>query len=225
MYKVLVADPAWPFKDKLPGAGRGAAKNYKTQSISEIMRMELPPLADDCALFLWRVASMQQEALDVIKAWGFRPPEREVIWLKKTREGRRWFGMGRVVRAEHEVCLIAIKGHPHVQNHSVRSTFTTEEALVQLAPDFEGLSAKVPDGVNGKYRHSAKPEEFFDIVECLFPGPYAEINARRHRAGWHCTGNELEPLSVPSKPLMGSGGPGVCKCNEYETCPVCLERR
>ncbi len=28
-YRVLTADPPWPFKDKLPGKGRGAAKHYQ----------------------------------------------------------------------------------------------------------------------------------------------------------------------------------------------------
>lgn len=186
MHRVLCADPAWPFNDKLPGTTRGAARNYKTMSIPEIMRMPLPPMADDCALFLWRVAAMQQEALDVIYAWGFNAPQREVVWLKKTITGKRWFGMGRVVRAEHEICLIATRGKPRVQNHSVRSTFVTEEPLIDRAPDFAGLSAPVG-------RHSEKPEIFYDVVQELFPGPYAELFARRRRTGWTCIGDELPP--------------------------------
>lgn len=174
MHKVLCADPAWPFKDKLPGRNRGAARNYKLMTVAQIMRMPLPDLADDCVLFLWRVAAMQQAALDVIYAWGFEPPQREVVWLKKTANGLRWFGMGRVVRAEHEVCLIATRGRPVVKNHSVRSAFVT---------DFEGLSAPVG-------RHSEKPEAFYAIVETLYDGPYAELFARRQRPGWTCLGDE-----------------------------------
>lgn len=175
MHKVLCADPAWPFKDKLPGKNRGAARNYKLMSVRDICRFPLPPLADDCVLFLWRVAAMQQEALAVISMWGFEPPQREVIWLKKTPYGNRWFGLGRVVRAEHEVCLIATRGKPIVKNHSVRSTFVT---------DLEGLSAPVG-------RHSEKPEEFYRIVETLYDGPYVELFARRPREGWTTLGDEL----------------------------------
>lgn len=249
LHRFLTVDPAWPFKDKLPGETRGAARNYRTQTISEIMRMELPPLDDDCVLALWRVASMQQEALDVIKAYGFRPPEREVVWLKKTVHGRRWFGMGHVVRAEHEICLIAIKGHPRVKNHSTRSTFVTEEPLIELAPDLAGFSARVPQYVNAngklRYKHSQKPEVFFDICEGMFEGPYAETNARRQRPGWTCVGDEMpspadeinaaiggvpvagvyglgERYPGPPELLEGSGGLGICKCNEYETCLVCI---
>lgn len=222
MHKVLCVDPAWLFKDKLPGKNRGAARNYKLMSWRDIARMPLPELADDCVLFMWRVAALQADALKVIDVWGFEPPQREVIWLKKTVNGNRWFGMGRVVRAEHEVCLIATRGRPKVKNHSVRSTFVTEV-------DFEGLSATVG-------RHSEKPEEFYAIVETLYDGPYVELFARRQRPGWTCLGDEMPPVEYAVGErypgfedqvvcLEGSGGPGVCRCNEYETCAVCLEKR
>jgi len=175
-FRVLCADPPWPFRDKLPGKNRGAASNYPLLSIRDLCRLPLPPLADDCVLFMWRVASMQSEALRVIDAWGFDQPQREVVWLKKTSNGNRWFGMGRVVRAEHEICLIAMRGRPIVKSHSVRSTFVTDV-------DLEGISAIV-----GK--HSAKPETFYGIIETLFDGPYCELFARRQRPGWTCLGNE-----------------------------------
>lgn len=173
MYRVICADPPWKFGDRLPGPSRGAEKNYACLSAAEICTFPLPPLTDDCTLFLWRVASMQQEALDVIRAWDFTL-KTEIVWLKKTSHGNRWFGMGRTVRAEHEICLVAQRGRPETLSHSVRSTFVT---------DCEGLSAPVG-------RHSAKPEEFYRIVESLRAGPYCELFARRQRAGWTCLGDQ-----------------------------------
>ncbi len=117
---------------------------------------------------------MQQEALDVARMWGFTV-KTEIVWLKKTAHGNRWFGMGRVLRAEHETCLVATRGRPNILSHSVRSTFVTE---------FEGLSAPVG-------RHSEKPEAFYRAVESLTAGPYVEVFARRHRPGWTCLGDEL----------------------------------
>src|SRR5688572_18216608 len=117
---------------------------------------------------------MQQYALDVVRFWGFEVKS-EIVWLKKTEHGRRWFGMGRTVRAEHEVCIVATRGRPRVKNHSVRSTFVT---------DWSGISAAAG-------RHSEKPEEFYNIVESLFDGPYVELFARRQRPGWTCLGNEV----------------------------------
>ena len=170
---VLVADPPWRFGDKLPGNGRGAAKHYPTLSAAELCRFPLPPLAKDAHLFLWRVASMQQEALDVGRVWGFAL-KAELVWRKQTSKGKRWFGMGRRVRMEHEVCLIFARGRPAVLDHSIRSVF----------------DAPVPGD-----RHSAKPDAFFDIVHrlCGAPTPdtHVELFARQVRNGWSTYGNEL----------------------------------
>ena len=166
-YAVLCADPPWQFNDRLPGPSRGAEKNYACLSLSELCAFPLPPLADDCTLFLWRVASMQEEALSVIRAWHFAL-KTEIVWVKITDNGARWFGMGRTVRGEHETCLIATRGKPVTLDKSIRSTFT----------DIVG-------------RHSEKPESFYKIVERLRAGPYCELFARRQREGWTCMGNEL----------------------------------
>lgn len=169
-FKVLSADPPWRFGDKLPGKSRGAAKNYKTLSVEEICKFGLPPLSSDCVLFLWRVSAMQEEALKVCRAWGFIPYA-ELVWQKRTKHGKKHFGMGRIVRASHETCLIGVREkRPKVKKKNVRSTFDA------------------PVG-----RHSQKPEAFYDLIESLFDGPYVELFARRHRPGWVCFGNELPP--------------------------------
>lgn len=171
---VLVADPPWKFGDKLPGPKRGADKHYPTMTIADLCRFPLPELADHAHLFLWRVASMQQEALDVIRMWGFALKS-ELVWRKQTTRGRRWFGMGRRVRMEHETCLIATRGSPPVMDHAVRSVF----------------DAVVPEG-----KHSRKPPEFFAIVERLCgaadPSTHVELFARLTRPGWATYGNELD---------------------------------
>jgi len=168
-FRVLVADPPWQFGDKLPGATRGAESNYKCMSLDDVRKFKLPPLADDAILLLWRVSAMQEEALSVCRAWGF-VPKSEIIWRKRTASGKRHFGMGRYVRAEHETCLIGSRGRGNlvVKRRNVRSVFSA------------------PTG-----RHSEKPECFFDLVEQWLEGPYAELFARRKRAGWLCLGDEL----------------------------------
>lgn len=169
-FGVLVADPPWQFGDTLPD-GRGAEDNYKTLSLSELVKFPLPTMAADSTLFLWRVASMQHEALYVLNAWGF-VLKTEIVWLKRTKYGKRWFGMGRTVRAEHETCLIATRGRPITLDKSIRSTFEAKAG-----------------------RHSEKPEEFFTIVERLRQGPYCELFARRVRQGWTCLGDEIKEVT------------------------------
>ena len=62
----------------------------------------------DCLLLLWRVAAMQQEALDVARAWGFTV-KTELVWEKLTKTGKPHFGMGHYLRGSHEVCLLATR--------------------------------------------------------------------------------------------------------------------
>lgn len=174
-YRVLVADPTWPFGDKL--GARGSEAKYKTQlSLEEIKNFRLPPLADDCVLFLWRVASMQEEAFAVARAWGFVPNKGEMVWHKKTKYGKDHFGMGRIVRSSHESCILATRGRPQIKRKDQRSLF----------------SAPVPCDENGRTIHSAKPNEFFEIVASLYDGPRVSLFERTQREGFFCIGDEME---------------------------------
>ncbi len=166
--RVLVADPPWLFRDSLPGKGRGAEKHYDCLSLPDIAGFDLPPLLDDCYLFLWRVAAMSEEAFAVCRAWGF-VPKAELVWLKRTKHNKRHFGMGHHLRAEHEACIVATRGKPKPRSRAIRTTF----------------SAKTGP-------HSRKPDEFYRLVEAFSDGPYTELFARRHQPGWQCLGNELE---------------------------------
>lgn len=166
----LSADPPWQLGDSLPGPGRGAAKHYSTLSMFELQRFPLPPLKPDSLLFLWVVESMQEEGLRLARAWGFTP-KTSGIWLKKTKTGKRHFGMGRYLRAEHERFIVAARGQAKnlILDKSVRSVFEGEAG-----------------------EHSAKPKEFYELVERLMPGPHGELFARARREGWYNYGNEVE---------------------------------
>jgi N6-adenosine-specific RNA methylase IME4 len=166
-YRVLVADPPWQFGDKLPGKSRGAEKNYSVLTLEQIKNYPIPEMFDDALLLLWRVSSQVEEAYSVARAWGF-VPKSEIVWRKKTKNGLVHFGMGRYVRAAHETCIVATRGHFKPRNLSQRSIFDA------------------PTGI-----HSEKPQAFYDIVETLSGGPYAELFARKPRIGWTQWGDEL----------------------------------
>lgn len=82
------------------------------------------------------------------------------------------FGMGRLFRQTHEICLIGIsdnKIYKQLKNKSQRS--------VSLAPNL---------------RHSSKPEDLQNSLDEMFPnGNRLELFARRHRKDWICLGNEI----------------------------------
>lgn len=168
-FRAVCADPPWPFGDKLPGGGRGAAKHYETMSIDDICSLELPPIGNDALLFLWRVSAMQEEALRVARAWGFRPVS-EIVWVKTGADGAVRMGMGRYVRAAHESCLVATRGQGRllIKHHGIPSVFMASRGA-----------------------HSAKPEAFYELVERLAEGPFLELFARRTRPAWTCIGTDL----------------------------------
>ena len=176
---VVVADPPWRFGDSLPGDGRGAVKHYPTLPARDIEALRLPPIAGDALLFLWRVASMQEEALRVCRAWGFRPVS-EIVWAKTNADGRPRMGMGRYVRCAHETCIIATRGRgiTLIDSKAVPSWFTASRG-----------------------KHSSKPAVFFTLIERLARGPYLELFAREERAGWTTVGNEIgSVLDLPLAP-------------------------
>lgn len=178
VYRVLVADPPWRFGDSLPGGGRGAAKKYPCLTTQQIEAFQIPTMADDSLLFLWRVAAMPWDALRVAKAWGFEPKS-EIVWVKGGVVGGKLkprLGMGRYVRNCHETALICTRGRglDLIKSHAVPS--------VILAPRGE---------------HSTKPDEFYDLVDSLVEGPVAELFARRQRPGWDCYGNNVAGHVVP----------------------------
>lgn len=200
--RVLTADPAWMFNDKLPGANRGAAKNYREQYLDDIINrrnfeFDWPALDDDCILFLWRVASQADEAYDVMRGWGFEPKS-EIVWCKYTKNGKKWMGMGRTGRQSHEICIIGTRGRSAnvMQDLGVRSTFDAK------VPCYEHNHPKVLAGKAkaGDYIHSGKPEEFRDLVTRMVKGPYVELFGRRTRPGWYVKGNEV--WDGKSKTLM-----------------------
>jgi N6-adenosine-specific RNA methylase IME4 len=82
------------------------------------------------------------------------------------------FGMGRLFRQSHEICLIGINNtsiYNKLQNKSQRS--------ISFAPNL---------------KHSSKPERLQDSLDTMFVGcDKIEMFARRERAGWLCLGNEV----------------------------------
>lgn len=212
MFKTLIADPAWKFNDKLPGESRGAGNNYKVLTLDDICNIQIPEMQKDSWLFLWRVSSQVEEAYRVVRAWGF-VPKSEIVWLKLTKNGLPWFGMGRSVRASHETCIIATRGSPKPAVRNIRSRFEAEEPIVRV-PAFDVWSddaaplelgtrfeAKVPVDAGNDYIHSAKPPIFHSIVEQLTgEGPRAELFARRYTPGWSCYGDQLSVLWPATDP-------------------------
>ena len=176
-FQTIIADPPWNFSDSLTMSKvkRGAKANYKTLKNSDIISLPIKDIAaKNSILALWVPSSLLQEGLDTMKSWGFTQKQ-TVIWVKTKKKADKIvdclsFGMGRLFRNCHEICLIGTRGSPYknLKNKSQRT--------VHFASNL---------------KHSQKPEALQDMLELMFRGKNKlELFARRERAGWFCYGNE-----------------------------------
>ena len=98
-YNIIYADPAWSYKDKRdkhPRLCGGASVHYNTMTIENIKNLPVNDIADDnCMLFMWATFPNLQEALDVIKSWGFKYKTLGFSWIKTNKKnGKPFFGIG-----------------------------------------------------------------------------------------------------------------------------------
>lgn len=176
-YAVIYADPPWNFRnysDK--GAGRNATSHYSCMDFQDIVKLQPGRFAcDDCVLFLWATDPLLPKAIELIDKWGFTYKTVAFYWAKTNKHvnpeeltSRDFFtGLGYWTRANPEQCLLATRGSPKRLSKSVRR-------LV----------------ISPRREHSRKPDEIYDRIEQLVPGPYLEMFARQSRAAWDSWGNQ-----------------------------------
>lgn len=160
----IVLDPPWDWGDEgdVSQFGRGDP-TYATMPIADIAALPVGDwVADDAHLYLWITNRSLPKGFGLLKDWGFRYVT-TLTWVKPS------FGMGNYYRGSTEHVLFGVRG-----------------SLPLLRKDV-GTHFAAPRGA----QHSAKPEEFYRMVETCSPGPWREHFARRDRKGWYCTGVEL----------------------------------
>lgn len=172
-YQIIYADPAWSYQNGSVPQG-GVSAQYKTMTLEDIKNLRVSEISDkNCVLFLWATFPMLQEAMEVIKAWGFKYKTLGFSWIKTNKkDGRPFFGVGYYAKSNCEVCLMAVKGkvHPMVISNKVSSCVITP-----------------------RREHSRKPDEVREkIVELFGDLPRIELFARQKTAGWDSWGNEIE---------------------------------
>ncbi len=187
-YAAILADPPWRFKTySAAGLGRSAEAWYDCLSIDEICAIPVENLAaPDCVLFMWTTDPFLRESFRVLDAWGFTYKTVGFYWAKRSHEligesnnvnelgsyrsVERWpIGTGYWTRANPEQCLLATRGNPKRVHSDVPKLI--------VAPRRE---------------HSRKPDEVYDRIERLVPGPYIELFARNRRPGWDALGDEAD---------------------------------
>jgi N6-adenosine-specific RNA methylase IME4 len=143
---------------------------YPSMTVDEIKALQVPA-ADNAHLYLWTTNGYLREAFDVVKAWGFQYST-TLVWAKNVMGG----GLGGAFGISTEYVLFCRRGSLKAHGRVGGTWFNW----------------KRPYDERGKPRHSAKPANFYALVEDVSPGPYLELFAREKRPGWHVWGNEVE---------------------------------
>jgi N6-adenosine-specific RNA methylase IME4 len=177
MFQTVVADPPWnTMAGPLTGReGFGDARKskplpYPTMTVEQIASLRIPHLADDAHLYLWTINRYLRDAFQVMEAWSFKYST-TLVWAKAPMGG----GLGGCYGLATEYVLFARRGSLKAKGRIGRNWFDW----------------KRPYDERGKPRHSAKPPEFFTMIESMSPGPYLEMFAREPRPGWSVWGNEV----------------------------------
>ncbi len=146
-YRVIVADPPWPYELRKADPSHRATHPYPQMSLAEIRAVDVAEIAHgDCILWLWTTNHHMREAFGVLDAWGFQ--HKTILTWAKDR-----MGTGDWLRGQTEHCLMAVRGKPIV-------TLTNQTTLL-----------------HGPLRkNSEKPDEFYPFIEGLCPAPrYASL--------------------------------------------------
>jgi len=180
-FATVVADPPWPYDGAGPvgTGGRGASgvrsmpspsstQRYGAMTMSDLAALSFP-LAKNAHLYLWTTNAFMVEAHDLAVSWGFKP-KTICTWGKIKSDGSPSCKTGYYFRGATEHCIFAVRGSLRLR---------TDKAIPTL-----WLWPRLP--------HSVKPEQFYELVRSLSPGPRLELFARTKRSGFMAWGNEVE---------------------------------
>lgn len=172
-YGVILADPEWRFEpySRETGMDRAADNHYPTSVTDMIAAREVSSIAaDDCVLFLWATVPMLRDAWKVMEAWGFEYKS-HAVWDKVHIGTGYWF------RNRHELLLVGTKGD--IPAPAMGDQFASVMTIARK-------------------EHSAKPEQFLEMIEQYFPNvPKIELNRRGPpRPGWDAWGNEVMEMAA-----------------------------
>jgi N6-adenosine-specific RNA methylase IME4 len=163
-YRVIVADPPWPYELRSEDPTHRATHPYPQMSIEAICAVDVASIAhEDCVLWLWITNHhILRQGARVLDAWGFQ--EKTILTWGKDR-----FGTGDWLRGQTEHCIMAVRGNPTIE--------LTNQSTLMLGP----LRA-----------NSRKPDEFYPFIESLCPAPrYAYLFSRDERDRWDMHGDEV----------------------------------
>ena len=231
-YGVIVADPNWQFSQYRDSSNGAAASAYECDVLAPMIAINPGRwAADTCVLAMWGCLAKLPEAVDLMRAWGFRY-RAGIPWLKtEPAAGTLATGIGIWSQGCCEIMMFGTRGEPggfyevtpgRKETNLFGVTETIGRRPRRIRPQVNGVLAgdgamldaafwgtdrkQWPILYERKARaHSRKPGTMQDYLQS-FDGPYLELYARRARPGWTSwgldLGYELGPWGVrPCEPV------------------------
>ncbi len=185
-YQIIYADPPWRYNNPKGNDPSMGGVTYQTMADKDICDLPVEKIADkNSVLFLWATMPKLQEALDVMKAWGFKYTTTTFVWIKTNiKSGGIYSGLGHWSNGNSEIVLFGKKGHPKRNKKNIKQ--------IVISP---------------VTKHSKKPFEVKKrIVELMGDLPRIELFARGNKDkdlfgkntfdGWDCLGNNINGKDI-----------------------------
>lgn len=180
-FNVIMADPPWKYADARNHKSMGMAESsYSTMLTLDMVMLPVDKVAaDDCMLCLWATMPKLEDALYLIKMWGFKYITCGFVWVKlnpnvpddafKFEVNDIYSGLGHWVNGNAELVLFGRKGSPYRANKAIKQ--------IVLKP---------------RGAHSVKPALVRSRIERLFGDcTRLEMFGREQHEGWITIGNEI----------------------------------
>jgi len=172
-YEILYADPPWNYKGQRQHNGKGnkdtggAVEHYPTMTLKELKKLDIPSIcAENSLIFMWSSSPHLDQAIDLMKVWGFSWATVGFVWDKQR------VNPGFYTMSQCELCLIGKRGKIP-KPRGARN-------IRQLVSKLRG-------------KHSEKPAEVRKRIELMFPAQNkVELFSRHVTPGWDIWGNEVQ---------------------------------
>lgn len=210
----LLVDPPWQYdNDQDHDPARGGTP-YKQMSIQDLCAMR--PLIDkvvgkDCTMLLWGTRPKQEQAFQLLDAWGFPFVTQVFTWVKLNKNGEllqpdsRW-NVGRDAAPPGEGFVGSLNSKDVVIKGGVRSgqgywtNGQTEFVLMGKRGHPKRYAKDVKEVIFAPIGdiHSSKPEEVRERIDRVWgPIPGLELFARPPKVkGWLKLGYEVDGMDI-----------------------------
>jgi N6-adenosine-specific RNA methylase IME4 len=177
-FSIIYADCPWDYKGQTQHSTTavtgGAISHYPTLTLAELKLLDVRSVCEDNSLlFLWTSSPHLDQAIELMKAWGFQYKTIAFVWEKQRANP------GYYTLSECEICIVGKRG----KIPSPRGSRKERQFLSKL-----------------RGAHSQKPNEIRERITRMFPTQKKlEMFARAQTAGWSVFGNEVEGgIQIPN---------------------------